>query len=346
MQRALWVFCSKQIWLLENEKGISVVIPNYNGHILLGQILPPLYEALQQTALNYEIIISDDNSTDDSVAYIRTAFPQIKVLQSEANRGFSPTINKGIFAAKYTMLLLLNSDVKLMPDYFEKLLPYFDAEDTFGVMGRIIGWDDDTVQDGGKYPSFHGVKIKTGGNYVPLESKPGERLYSMYLSGANAFVSRAKIIMLGGFDELFAPFYVEDFELSLRAWRIGWKCYYEHHAICRHKISASIKSASSKNVVRKIYYRNKMFLHAIHLSKNKLSLWYLQLILETSLHFFTGRWWFFGSLKLFFLSHKEMLESKDKFERLSFNKKNLKTLNEVVNKITSSLGGISSKRFV
>ena len=323
-------------------KGISVVIPNYNGIVLLPLILPPLYEALQNTQLSYEVIVSDDNSTDESVSFLKEHFPQIILLQNNINQGFSPTINKGIFIAKFSYILLLNSDVKLSIDYFKNLLPYFEDTDTFGVMGRIIGWDDDAIQDGGKYPSFHGVKIKTSGNYVPLESKPGVRLYSMYLSGANAFVSREKINILGGFDELFAPFYVEDFELSLRAWRMGWKCYYEHNATCRHQTSTTIKNNNRKNFVKAIYYRNKMFLHAIHLEGFKLFLWYVQLISEIILHIITGRFWFFKSLQMFFSSRKNIQKSKNNFTELRVNENELLSMKDVVNKITTSLQNVKT----
>jgi len=322
---------------LISTKGISVVIPNYNGILLLPLILPPLFAALNNTQLSYEVIISDDFSSDNSVGLLKSQFPHIILLQNKSNNGFSPTINKGIFIAKYDYILLLNSDVKLTTDYFKNLLPYFDDKDTFGVMGRIIGWDDNTIQDGGKYPSFHGVKIKTSGNYIPVESKDGDKLYSMYLSGANALVSREKIQMLGGFDEIFAPFYVEDFELSLRAWRMGWTCYYEHNAICRHRTSTTIKSNSNKNFVKGIYYRNKMFLHAIHLQGFKLFLWHLQLIPESVLHIATGRRWFFYSLKMFFSSLKNIRLSKINFIKLKGAERDFLSVNEVVIKIKTSL---------
>jgi GT2 family glycosyltransferase len=106
----------------------------------------------------------------------------------------------------------------------------------------------------------------------------------MYLSGENAFVDRKKIIQLGGFDEMFAPFYVEDYELSLRAWRFGWKCYYDHNTICRHKESVTIKTKTKKNQINKIYYRNKMYLHALHLPGSLLFLWHIQLFFECLLN--------------------------------------------------------------
>lgn len=328
-----------------SNKGISVIIPNYNGVELLPKILPPLFKALVFAALPYEIIISDDCSTDGSVSFLQKEFKEIKLIANTENKGFSPTINKGIFAAQYDYVLLLNSDVILDENYFIPLLRYFDKKDTFGVMGRIIGWDDDLIQDAAKYPSFHGAKIKTTGNYLPEKINENDWLYSMYLSGANAFVDRKKLLALYGYDEIFAPFYIEDFELSLRAWRLGWKCYYEHFAVCRHKTSVSIKSKNSKKFISTIYYRNKMFLHAIHLSGGKLILWYLQLIPETILRFITGRFYYFTSLSLFFSNRHLVKQSQQKIIELSGQTNTLLSVGYVVKEISRSLKDKLIKRF-
>lgn len=322
-----------------------MVIPNYNGSILLPIILPCLYEALNNTKLSYEVILVDDCSTDDSIKIIKNNFTTIILLENKVNSGFSKTINKGIFVAQYDYVLLLNSDVKLTPNYFETLLPYFDDADTFGVMGRIIGWDNDTIQDGGKYPTMQGVKIKTSTNYIPLQPKENDRLYSMYLSGANAFVCRKKLLGLNGFDEIFSPFYVEDVDLSLRAWRMGWKCYYEHDAVCRHQTSVTIKSTKSKNEIRKIYYRNKMFLHAIHLQKLDLLLWHLQLILEAVIHLVTGRFWYFKSLQYFINRKKEIQQSKKIFTELQGKNNKSLSVNAVFFNIKNSLKKLKINKF-
>jgi GT2 family glycosyltransferase len=326
-------------------KGISVVMPNYNGRYLLEQTLPDLFVALKNSGSDYEVIIPDDRSTDDSVVYLEQAFSSVIIIKSEANQGFSTNTNKGIFAAKYDHVLILNSDVKLSPNYFDSLYKYFDDPDTFGVMGRIIGWEDEQIQDGAKFPAYHGAKIKTSGNYYATVPDVNDRLYSMYLSGANAFVDRKKLLLLGGFDELFSPFYVEDFEMSLRAWRVGWKCYYDHFAVCRHQVSVSIKSKSSKNFVNTIYYRNKMFLHAMHLSPVKLVLWYLQLIPETLIRLFTGRFYYFASLKMFFSSFKKMKASEEKFAALVRRRCIDLSVQQVTDKILDSLKGKDITRF-
>ena len=326
--------------------GISVVVPNYNGRYLLEEIISPLLEALTNTGLPFEIIVSDDKSTDESVSFLQSAHPQIKVVVNKTNLGFAPAINKGIFASQYSHLLLLNSDVKVTPGYFSGLLKYFDQEDTFGVMSRITGWDNDSIQDGGKYPSFHGFKIKTSGNYIPVQEIRGQWLYSMYLSGANAFVDRKKIIQLGGFDEIFAPFYVEDYELSLRAWRFGWKCYYDHDTICRHKGSVTIKTKTKKNQVNKIYYRNKMYLHALHLPAGLLALWHIQLFFECLLNLLLLRFYYLQAI-LQYMGHWRVVYRKRKaFSDLARQAgKKLISIKQVTRLVLDNISQVETKRF-
>ncbi|RYZ19218.1 MAG: glycosyltransferase, partial [Chitinophagaceae bacterium] len=310
--------------------GISIIIPNYNGRTLLQQTLPSVIGAAKDATLPFEIIICDDHSSDDSVIFLKEQYPQIKVLVNEVNKGFSPTINTGIFHAQYSHVLLLNSDVKLTPNYFNGLTRYFEKADTFGVMSKIVGWEDDKIQDGGKYPSFHGLKIKTSGNYIPLRKERDQWYYSMYLSGANAFVDRNKLLQLQGFDELFAPFYVEDFELSLRAWRMGWKCYYDDVAVCRHKLSVSIKSAHKKKNIRIVYNRNKMYLHAIHLNSFKRFQWFVQLGFESAAYLFMLRLTWLKSLQQFAGNYDRVIQSRKRLFKAA-NGKKLLSVKQVVN---------------
>lgn len=319
-----------------SNKGISVVIPNYNGKQLLQQVLPPLMIALKHAELPYEVILSDDASNDDSISFLKSHYPHVLLICNEQNRGFSPTINKGIFAAQYDYVLLLNSDVKLTPGYFNLLLKYFDKEDTFGVMGRIVGWDDELIQDAAKYPSLQGAKIKTSGNYYMANPTENDWLYSMYLSGANALVSREKLLLLNGFDEIFAPFYVEDFELSLRAWRLGWKCYYEHYAICRHKTSTTIAGSNRKNQIKKNYNRNKMYLHAIHLEKGERILWFAQLFLESIVQLFAFKKYYISALFLFLSSYKKVIKSRASLKLLAKDS-NLLPVKKVIDQILNSI---------
>jgi GT2 family glycosyltransferase len=196
---------------------VSVVIPNYNGKHLLEANLPSVIAALNYSQLTSEIIVVDDASRDDSVKFIQHRYPYVKLLVNEANQGFSPTINKGMFAAQYQLVLALNSDVQLSENYFEHQLRYFNTPETFGVMGKIVGADDLQLQDGAKCPKVSFKGIKTTYNYIADETPTAQFFPSFFLSGANALMDKNKVWDLGGFDELYAPFYYEDADLGVWA---------------------------------------------------------------------------------------------------------------------------------
>lgn len=326
-------------------EGISVVIPNYNGAALLPQILPTVTTALENTGLPHEIIIADDASTDSSLSWLKQEYPQIRVVESIHNCGFSVTANKGIRAAHYPWVLLLNSDVKLSPDYFKYLLSYVEQPDLFGVTGRMVGWEDEEVQDGGKYPVFQGAKIKTSYDFIPVTSETSEHgLPCFYLSGANAFINKDIFESIGGFNELFAPYYVEDTELSLRAWRLGYTCWYEHRAICRHRTSSTIGNPEKRKQVARIYDRNKYYLHAIHLDGLYLLSWFIQLKLELFFRLITFRWTPLLSYGDFIKNIPEVVKSRKIVRNLQPGKK-LLTVPAVFTSIQQQLKTTSLKIF-
>jgi GT2 family glycosyltransferase len=334
LNRTLPSFSSADLKALPN--GISVVIPNYNGTSLFPKTLPPLLMVLKETNLPYEIIVSDDCSTDDSIEYLKEQYPEVMVVQGEVNKGFSGACNNGIHAAQYDLVLLLNSDIILTSGYFKHQLKYFQREDTFGVMGKIIGWDDDKIQDAARLPVFQGLKVKTSVNYLLMPMKE-ESLYTFYLSGANALVNRKKLIQLGGFDELFSPFYIEDCDLSFRAWRLGWKCYYENKATCRHQTSTTVKVKSKKEYIEMIYNRNKFFLHAIHLKRYQLPFWLLQMLVELVLRSLAFRFSYAGSVKLFFKNRNQWMESRRRFGKLMKDNGEVTSLQRISRGILESL---------
>jgi GT2 family glycosyltransferase len=325
--------------------GISVVIPNYNGEALLPLVLPTVLGALEKAGVASEIIVADDCSVDQSLTLLSEKFPTVGFIKNTSNSGFSVTANNGIRAAKYDWVLLLNSDVKLEPGYFIPLLRYTQQPNVFGVMGRIIGWQNDIIQDGAKYPVLHGVKIKTSHNYLlKNEEAMAGGIYTMYLSGANAFLNKNLFLQIGGFNELFSPFYVEDFELSLRAWRLGYCCYYEHHAVCRHKTSTTIASSNKKENIKKIYNRNKMFLHAIHLDGGKRLLWFVQLFFESIFQLILLKKYYLSALSLFFAAYPKVAESRKNLNMLA-NEKPLLPVDAVVKKILTAIGSKEVQRF-
>lgn len=294
-----------------NNTGISVVIPNYNGKNLLAKNLPFVFAALKTFGGRYEVIIPDDASTDDSADFILQQYPEIILIRSEKNGGFSVNINKGIAAAGLELVLLLNSDIKLSENYFAAQLKYFSSPDTFGVMGLILDEATDKMVEACKYPRRSLFKINHIKNLDIIGD--GEPVYTYYLSGANALVNRQKLLELGGFNELFAPFYHEDLDLSLRAWENGWKCYYEHNAVCWHAVSSTIKAHSSKNTIKIISTRNKLLLHYFHLQGIRLYLWYIVTFLSLLVRWISGKLYYYRAYNLFIKKMSSMRKAKQHF---------------------------------
>ncbi|WP_439581446.1 glycosyltransferase family 2 protein [Dyadobacter bucti] len=259
-------------------KSISVVIPNYNGQHLFEKYFGTNYKILNILGTKVQIIVVDDASTDGSVAYLEQHYGDtVTILRKEKNSGFAQTCNLGIEQATNDLIFLLNTDVTLEEGYFEKLYKYFELEDTFGVMGRIIGMDDDNILDAARSPKILGRKIKPS-NFFYL--KDSDTLTpTFYLSGAIALMDTRKLKAINGFNEMFNPYYGEDQEMSIRAWRLGWKCYYEHNAVCRHEVSATTKGHKDIYSVKRIYFRNRYYMHHLHLHGVDLNLYHIQVIL-------------------------------------------------------------------
>jgi GT2 family glycosyltransferase len=318
------------------KRTISIVIPNYNGKKLLATYLPYTFAAIKNAGVAYEVIVVDDGSKDDSVDFIKKEYPQVKLVVNTRNSGFSYTCNQGIAVAQYELILLLNSDVKLTPDYFERQFKYFEADDTFGVMGRIIDMEGDHIQDAARMPKFNGLKLKT--EYFYYTDDSADRLYTFYLSGANALIDAAKLKQIGGFYELFSPFYCEDMELSLRAWKLGWKCYYEHQAICRHQISATTKDYQKPKWIKSTYYRNRFYMHALHLNGLALLGWYIQITLIDLLpKLISGQLWIWKAYTELFKNRDLIKQYKAQLNTLLIQHNSNRTIFNVVDEIRGSV---------
>jgi GT2 family glycosyltransferase len=313
---------------------VSVVIPNYNGKHLLHENLPSIIAALAKANTDFEIIISDDASADGSVEFIKEIYPQIKTVRSEINHGFSHTANQGIKMAVNTLVLLLNSDIKLKEDYFSYQWKYFEKPDTFGVMGSIWSEDGKHLMDAAKYPVWKGGQLRSTVNYQ-LAHKKASGCFTLFVSGANALVDRKKLLALNGFDERYSPYYMEDVDLSVRAWRMGWKCYYEEEAVCYHKLSETISKHSSKTHVKRISKRNKFIFHSLHLEGSKLNLWKT----ENTLNFLT-RW-----VVLDFNYYQSYFAFKKLMQKENTRAEFPKTLEEAVDEILNASKDLKKRLF-
>ena len=287
---------------------ISVVIPNYNGEALLKSNIPSVYQALSSSNItDNEIIIADDASKDRSLEFIEKHYPEIILIKNPVNLGFSGNCNTGIQKAKKDLVFILNNDVKLSDKYFVPLLPYFDKKDTFGVGGRFMfPPPHQKLQGVAKYPICRFAHISSTKNYLCDNQNS---LYSWFISGAGLLADHKKLLSLGGFNELFNPYYGEDADLGFRAWRSGFKLYYEHTSVCFHANSTTTKK-EHPDKVKIISKRNKFILHYLHCDGIELYCFFILVCLKSIGNLLLFNKNYLQSLKLFLFSFSKIAKYK------------------------------------
>ena len=221
-----------------NNAAASVVIPNWKGRDLLEKYIPSIIEALSGNPEN-EIIVVDNGSEDGSAEFLRERFPSVRVLALDRNLGFGGGSNAGFRAAKNDIVVLLNSDMRVERDFLSPLLEAFTDETIFSVACQIFFSDPNKVrEETGLTQSWW----ENGSLRVRHRDDPAiQVLYPCaYGGGGSCAFDRRKFLELGGFDELLAPFYMEDTDVGYLAWKRGWKVLYQPRSVVYHEHRGTI----------------------------------------------------------------------------------------------------------
>jgi len=238
-------------------KRISIIIPNWNGKSLLERNLPFLLEALSPYQGETEIIVVDDGSTDGSVEFLASFYPNVKVLSSSKNEGFAIACNKGVQSSKNEIVYLLNNDIVVTKNFLDPLWPYFE-DDAFFAVSSIAYPPNADVPLSSQVPTVH-VQFKYGifWYYYKAIINTKEPISVFFSSGGHSAFDKKKFLALGGFDTLYHPFYWEDIDISYRAWKRGWKSLYEPKSRVIHNHQTTIGASFKKGFIQNIHWRNR-----------------------------------------------------------------------------------------
>jgi GT2 family glycosyltransferase len=236
---------------------ISIIIPNYNGESLLKANLEKVYrECAAYKFGKTEIIVVDDCSTDKSVEAINelksAKVNRIILIKNAKNLGFAPTVNKGVKAAKGEIVILLNTDVYPEENFLEPLLEHFADEKVFAV-----GCLDRSVEDSGTILRGRGLGVWKRGFLVHRRGEV-DKTNTLWVSGGSGAFRKSIWESLGGLNELYAPFYWEDIDLSYRALKSGYKVLFEPKSVVVHEHEkGAIKTKYSETKIKIIAYKNQ-----------------------------------------------------------------------------------------
>ena len=253
---------------------ISIVIPTWNGLLLLRENLPSIQAAAEEyereVGEKTEIIVVDDGGEDETSSSIASEFPKVQLISRDHNEGFAVACNTGFAKCRFPLVALFNNDVRISPDYLLYQALHFRDPQVFAVTPKVFEWEHPIFASGGRFARFrkgfwsvyfnYDVSLPQGGQWIAER-----RLLSAYAIGGFATYSKAKLEALGGFNELLSPFHWEDIDLSYRGWKRGWEVHYEPRSIARHRTSATIEAHFKKRLVEEVSVRNRLLFHWINI---------------------------------------------------------------------------------
>ena len=247
---------------------LSVVIVNYNVKYYLEQCLHSVEKA--SAGIDSETIVIDNASSDNSVAYIKERFPNVKVIDSKENLGFARGNNLAIMQSKGEYILLLNPDTIVAEHTFTDFIDFMDSHPDAGGCGAYMLRTDGSFalesRRGLPTPFVAFCKMSGLTKLFP-KSKLFGRYYMRYLneheanpieimSGAYMFLRRVALEKSGLLDEDFFM-YGEDIDLSYRILKSGYKNYYLPSPILHYKGESTEKS--SYRYVHTFYQAMQLF---------------------------------------------------------------------------------------
>ena len=207
----------------------NIIIVNWNGKKYLKDCLDAVFN---QKYENFEVILVDNGSEDDSVEFVIKNYPETKIIKLKENTGYARGNNYGIEEAlkdkNNSYIVLLNNDTIIDKNWLIELIKTAESDEKIGMAGSKALFKDGKVQTIGLSleKNIHGYKeggISIG--YNEDGSRFNKEIEIFTPSGVSALYKREVIEKIGLFDENYFC-YAEDLDLGIRARLVGYKCIY------------------------------------------------------------------------------------------------------------------------
>ncbi|MFC5284809.1 glycosyltransferase family 2 protein [Pedobacter alpinus] len=217
---------------------VAVVILNWNGKSFLEQFLPSVFNTLYP---NLQIIVGDNNSTDDSIAFLQENFPLVKVIKNQENYGFAGGYNKVLAQVEADYFVLLNSDVEVSNVWIKPVIDLMESDPLIAIAQPKV--KSAINRDEFEYAGAAGGYLDTlmypfcrGRIFDSLEKDNNQYNYNseiFWASGCALFIKAAVWKRVNGLDENFFA-HMEEIDLCWRVKNLGYKIMYCSNSTVYH----------------------------------------------------------------------------------------------------------------
>lgn len=227
---------------------VSIVIPHWNHRDVLADCLNSLIKTQYEPI---EIIVVDNNSTDDSVEFVRKNFAQVTVIENSENLGFAGGCNVGVENARGEFIAILNNDTTQEPDWLSLLMKFMNEHPWVGIVQpKLINATDTSQFDysgaAGGFMDKFGFPFARGRIYEVVESDDGQyqdNIPIFWASGTACLLRREVYEEVGLFDETFFA-HMEEIDFDWRAQLAGWDIYAVPEAVVYHHSGYTLPAES------------------------------------------------------------------------------------------------------
>src|SRR3989338_91510 len=267
--------------MLNNSKNplVSIIILNFNGGELLLNFVRSLYNTDYN---NFEIIVVDNKSSDNSHIKCKEKFEKIRLIINQKNFGYCEGNNIGIRNAKGDFIVILNPDTEVEPAWLKDLILAYEKNGDGLYQPKILSlYDKNVLQSTGNMLHLFGFGFARDKGIIDNNRRNIIEQIG-YASGTCLFTSSKIMNKIGLFDS-FLFLYHDDLDLGWKAAQIGIKSYYVPFSVVYHAESYSLKWSAKKFFWLE---RNRRYCLLTHYSKKTYQKMFFSLILVDVLVWF------------------------------------------------------------
>lgn len=243
---------------------VSIVILNWNGRYYLERFLPSV---LATQYGNLEVVLADNASTDDSVAYVQSHFPSVKMVRLTENLGFAGGYNEALKSVEADYFVLLNSDVEVTPGWVAPVIDCMEKDRTIAACQPKILMETSKARfeyagASGGWIDGLGYPFARGRVFDECEEDHGQyddAVPVFWASGAAMFVRAAVFRACGGFDAGFFA-HMEEIDLCWRMQRAGYRVMVCPASVVYHVGGGTLPKGNERKVF--LNYRNNLVMLA------------------------------------------------------------------------------------